>query len=84
MRYFVEKGSVCIDGISLTVANVAYSRFSVALIPHTRDVTTAADWQQGMQVNLEVDVIAKYVERLTQWTSTSGTGAWPVIEIGGR
>jgi riboflavin synthase len=67
MRYFVEKGSVCIDGISLTVANVAYHRFSVALIPHTRTVTTAGDWQEGTQVNLEVDIIAKYVERLTQW-----------------
>ncbi len=69
MRYFVEKGSVCIDGVSLTIANVAYSRFSVALIPHTRAVTTANEWQEGVQVNLEVDVIAKYVERLTQWSA---------------
>ena len=67
MKYIVEKGSICIDGISLTVANVAYSRFSVALIPHTRGVTNAASWQQGSHVNLEVDIIAKYVERLTQW-----------------
>lgn len=67
MKYIVEKGSICIDGISLTVANAAYSRFSVALIPHTREVTNAGSWQEGAWVNLEVDIIAKYVERLTQW-----------------
>lgn len=67
MRHIVEKGSICIDGISLTVANVAYSRFSVALIPHTRQVTTAGEWAVGKNVNLEVDIIAKYVERLMVW-----------------
>jgi riboflavin synthase len=78
MKYVVEKGSICIDGVSLTVANAAYRRFSVALIPHTRDVTTAGHWQEGTQVNLEVDVIAKYVERLTQWTAQH-PGNHPVI-----
>ncbi|HEY0073961.1 MAG TPA: riboflavin synthase [Abditibacteriaceae bacterium] len=68
MKYIIEKGSICLDGISLTVANVAYSRFSVALIPHTREVTTAGDWQTGYAVNVEVDMIAKYVEKLTLWT----------------
>ncbi len=68
MRYIVEKGSICLDGVSLTVANAAYARFSVALIPHTRQVTTAGEWQEGASLNLEVDVIAKYVERLTQWS----------------
>ena len=72
MRYIVEKGSICIDGISLTVANAAYRHFSVALIPHTREVTTAGNWQPGASVNLEVDVIAKYVERLTQWHQAAG------------
>jgi riboflavin synthase len=67
MKYIVEKGSICIDGVSLTVANVAYSRFSVALIPHTREVTTAGEWEPGVNVNLEVDIIAKYVERMTVW-----------------
>lgn len=67
MRFIVEKGSICIDGVSLTVANAAYNRFSIALIPHTSEVTTAGEWQIGASVNLEVDVIAKYVERLTQW-----------------
>ena len=68
MKYVVEKGSICLDGISLTVANVAYSRFSVVLIPHTRKVTTAADWQPGAQVNVETDILAKHVERLLQWS----------------
>jgi len=68
MRYIVEKGSVCMDGISLTVANAAYQRFSVALIPHTREVTTAGEWEIGTPVNLESDIIAKHVERLVQWS----------------
>ncbi len=71
MKHIVEKGSICIDGISLTVANVAYSRFSVALIPHTREVTTAGSWTDGKSVNLEVDVIAKYVERLMVWQANA-------------
>jgi riboflavin synthase len=80
MKYIVEKGSICIDGVSLTVANAAYQRFSVALIPHTRDVTNANGWQEGTHVNLEVDIVAKYVERLTQWTAQH-PGGYPVIEI---
>lgn len=71
MKHIVEKGSICIDGISLTVANVAYSRFSVAVIPHTREVTTAGSWTEGKSVNLEVDVIAKYVERLLVWQASA-------------
>lgn len=69
MKYVVEKGSICLDGVSLTVANVAYSKFSVALIPHTREVTIAGQWEPGVQVNVEVDIIAKYVERLTTWAN---------------
>jgi riboflavin synthase len=67
MKYIAPKGSICIDGISLTVANVAYSRFSVAIIPHTMQVTTASRWQSGVAVNLETDIIARHVERLMQW-----------------
>lgn len=67
MKHIVEKGSICIDGISLTIANVAYARFSVAIIPHTRTVTTASEWEIGKTVNLEVDIIAKHVERLMAW-----------------
>lgn len=64
MRYIAEKGSVTIDGISLTVASVADRSFSVALIPHTIEVTTAGLLAEGISVNIEFDIIAKYVERL--------------------
>jgi riboflavin synthase len=63
-RFLVEKGSVCVDGISLTVAGRRDETFSVALIPHTMDVTTLGSARVGDPVNLEVDVIAKYVESL--------------------
>jgi riboflavin synthase len=63
-RYVVEKGSVAVDGVSLTVASVADDRFTVSLIPTTLALTTLGRKQPGDPVNLEVDVIAKYVERL--------------------
>ncbi len=63
-RYLVEKGSVCVDGVSLTIAALADGAFSVALIPHTLDVTTLGAVRVGDPVNLEVDVVARYVEAL--------------------
>ena len=63
-RYFVEKGSVTVDGVSLTCFNTTAQAFSVALIPHTLEVTTLGTYVEGDIVNIEVDVIAKYVERL--------------------
>ena len=63
-RYFVEKGSVTVDGVSLTCFNATAQAFSVALIPHTLEVTTLGTYVEGDIVNIEVDVIAKYVERL--------------------
>ena len=63
-RYLVEKGSIAVDGVSLTVAARDRDRFSVALIPHTLNVTTLGATRLGDPVNLEVDVIAKYVEAL--------------------
>ncbi|MFN8036044.1 MAG: riboflavin synthase [Acidimicrobiia bacterium] len=63
-RYLVEKGSVTVDGVSLTVAGVGHDRFSIAVIPHTLAVTTLGTKRAGAPVNLEVDVLAKYVERL--------------------
>ena len=63
-KYLVEKGSVTVDGVSLTCFNVNENCFSVALIPHTLAVTTLGSYLVGDSVNLEVDVIAKYVERL--------------------
>jgi riboflavin synthase len=64
LRYIVEKGSITVDGISLTVVEPTHDGFTVAVIPHTAAVTTLGHKVTGARVNLEVDVIAKYVERL--------------------
>jgi riboflavin synthase len=61
--WIVEKGSVCLDGVSLTVAALAADRFEVALIPHTLSVTTLGGLELGARVNFEADVLAKYVLR---------------------
>jgi riboflavin synthase len=65
-RYIARKGSVTLDGVSLTVNTVEGARFSVNLIPHTREVTTFGALAPGVRVNLEVDVLARYVERLSE------------------
>jgi riboflavin synthase len=62
-RYVAEKGSIAVDGVSLTVASVGRADFGVALIPHTLDMTIANEYKRGSVVNLEVDVIARYVAR---------------------
>ena len=67
LRYVVEKGSITIDGISLTVVAPTDDGFTVAVIPHTSEVTTLGHKGPGDRVNLEVDVTAKYVERLLAW-----------------
>ena len=64
LRYCVEKGSITVEGVSLTIAELEPDAFSVALVPYTLAVTTLGDLQPGDPVNLEVDVLAKYVERL--------------------
>jgi riboflavin synthase alpha subunit len=64
LRYCVEKGSITVDGVSLTVAWLGDETFSVALVPHTLSATTLGSVEAGRSVNLEVDVLAKYVERL--------------------
>jgi riboflavin synthase len=64
MRYVVEKGSVTVDGVSLTVASVEGATFTVALIPHTLEMTNLGAAQRGATVNIEVDIMAKYAERL--------------------
>jgi riboflavin synthase len=64
LRYCVAKGSVTVDGVSLTVAELAEDAFAVALVPHTLAVTTLSNVRPGQSVNLEADVLAKYVERL--------------------
>jgi riboflavin synthase len=69
----VEKGSVAVDGVSLTVAGVGPGWFAVALVPHTLEVTTLGRRRPGDPVQLEVDVVAKYVERLVApWTDRAG------------
>jgi riboflavin synthase len=62
-RYLVEKGSVTVEGVSLTVAEIAGTTFAIALVPHTLAATTLGAVSTGDDVNLEVDVVAKYVER---------------------
>ncbi|WP_051864971.1 riboflavin synthase [Streptomyces griseus] len=81
-RYVVEKGSITVDGISLTVVEAGPDHFTVSLIPTTLDLTTLGVKQPGDPVNLEVDIVAKYVERLlansqgagTQGANTQGAG----------
>lgn len=64
MRYVVYKGSVCVDGISLTIASLFDDGFEIALIPHTKAVTTLGSKQIGNRVNIEVDLLGRYIERL--------------------
>lgn len=82
LRYIVEKGSVAIDGISLTVAYVDERIFKVSVIPHTASQTTLAGKRVGDVVNLENDVIAKYVEKLLGKGGRSGLTADFLIENG--
>ena len=64
LRYCVEKGSIAVEGVSLTIAEVGDDAFAVALVPHTLELTTLGELRPGDAVNLEADVLAKYVERL--------------------
>ena len=75
-RYVVEKGSITVDGVSLTVVHPAPDGFTVAVIPHTADVTTLGHKTVGDRVNIEVDVMAKYAERLLGgYLAATGTAA---------
>ncbi len=69
-RFIAPKGSVCLDGVSLTVNIVEDNRFSICIIPHTLEVTTLGSLTVGHSVNLEVDLIARYLERLNQYDHT--------------
>ncbi|MDP4290375.1 MAG: riboflavin synthase [Bacteroidota bacterium] len=71
LRYIVEKGSIAIDGISLTVANVEDNIFKVSIIPHTRNETTLCGKASGSKVNLECDIVAKYIERFSGFDKQS-------------
>lgn len=74
-RFIAPKGSVCLDGVSLTVNIVEDNRFSICIIPHTLEVTTLGSLAAGQSVNLEVDLIARYLERLSQYNHSSATNA---------
>ena len=63
-KYIAQKGSICVDGVSLTVNEVDGARFGVNLIPHTQTATTFGERRVGDAVNIEVDLIARYAERL--------------------
>ena len=71
-RYIIEKGSITIDGISLTVNGCDASTFNVAIIPHTLEVTSLGTLNQGAEVNIEVDLIGKYVEKLLSVNNEEG------------
>jgi riboflavin synthase len=76
LRYCVEKGSVAVSGVSLTVAELAEDAFAVALVPHTLDMTTLGGLEPADEVNIEADVIGKYVERLL------GQPGYPSRDVG--
>jgi riboflavin synthase len=68
-RYIAEKGSICLDGISLTVNDIHDSNFGVNIVPHTLQATTLSELGVGSEINLEVDLLARYIERLLMGTS---------------
>lgn len=72
-RYVIAKGSIAINGISLTVNGCETEQFDVNIVPHTAQVTTIGTWQIGVEVNLETDLIGKYVEKMVRaWASSPG------------
>ena len=73
-RYIATKGSICVDGVSLTVNAVAGAGFELNIVPHTLAETTLRDYQAGRQVNLEVDLLARYLERLLQGDAAAQPG----------
>ena len=75
LRYVVEKGSVALDGISLTVASVGAADFTVSLIPHTREITNLREKSVGSRLNIETDILGKYVEKLFPGGCALGSAA---------
>lgn len=78
-RYIAVKGSICVDGISLTVNAVDGAAFELNIVPHTLAETTMQDYQPGRTVNLEVDLVARYLERLLQGEAAANPGSGPAI-----
>jgi riboflavin synthase len=75
MEYVVPKGSIAVDGISLTIAQIRGESFAASVVPHTEQVTTLKDKPIGAPVNIEVDVMAKYVKRFVDLYAATGQGA---------
>ena len=75
LRYIVEKGSVALDGISLTVARVGAADFTVSLIPHTREITNLREKSVGSRLNIDTDILGKYVEKLFPGGCALGSAA---------
>jgi riboflavin synthase len=73
-KYIAQKGSVCLDGVSLTVNEVTDNEFSICIIPHTLSVTTLGSLAAGDKVNLEVDLIARYLDRLNSYDDSNKVG----------
>ncbi len=71
MRYVIQKGSIAVDGISLTVAEVEKTRFRIWIIPHTYRITAFSERKAGDMVNIEVDLLGKYVERFVSCSSVA-------------
>lgn len=80
-RYIVEKGSVCLDGISLTVAELERDIFIIAVIPHTEKNTTAENWRTGTKINIETDIIGRYIEKFIS-TGKNGLTIEKLYELG--
>jgi riboflavin synthase len=76
MRFIAPKGSICVSGVSLTVNRVDGDRFDVVLVPHTREKTSLDELGVGAEVNLEVDLLARYVARLMEAGRDSSDAAW--------
>lgn len=70
-KYIARKGSICINGVSLTINTIEKDTFTINVIPHTLEKTTLAALEVGSKVNLEIDQIARYVERMQQWANES-------------
>ena len=73
LKYIAPKGSICIDGVSLTVNEASGNEFTVNIIPHTTDVTILDGYQVGTEVNIEIDLIARYLERFTSDEKSNAT-----------
>ena len=80
-KYIAEKGSICINGISLTVNDIDGAHFSVNIVPHTLNETTLADAGIGTKVNLEVDLLARYIERLLKGEAAAKSHAGITEEL---